>query len=327
MAYEVHLDVYDGPFDLLLQLITAQQVDLYEVRLSDIVDAFLGELARLESLDLELATEFLLIAATLIELKCRRLLPGSGDIDLDEDLSLFEARDYLLARLLECRTFSQAAAALATLEQAASLSHGRRAGPEEEFLSLEPDLLAGVTPERLAAAAAKALAPRQVTVISISHVHEDEVSVGETMERLIERLPGLGPTTLRDLLEPGATTAAFVACFLALLELYKSELVELEQLATFGELQVNWTGGVPSASAVIAEYVRAEYDGEDGEDGDGHEDDLDQDRDAAGAFDEGYLVDDTATDELDGEGRRAESAAGARAAEPLEHVAPGEGWR
>ena len=109
MAYEVHLDVYDGPFALLLQLITAQQVDLYEVSLTSIVDGFLAELARLGTLDLELTTEFLLIAATLVELKCRRLLPGSDELDLDEELSLYEARDYLLARLLECRMFSEAA--------------------------------------------------------------------------------------------------------------------------------------------------------------------------------------------------------------------------
>src|SRR5665213_1652764 len=108
MAYEVHLDVYDGPFNLLLQLISAEEVDVYAVSLSEIVDAFLVELRRLEACDLELATEFLLIAATLVELKCRRLLPGGEDLELDEDLSLFEARDYLLARLVECKTFSGA---------------------------------------------------------------------------------------------------------------------------------------------------------------------------------------------------------------------------
>ena len=145
MGYDVHLDVYDGPFDLLLRLITAEEVDLYEVKLSVIVDGFLAELARLEHPDLNVATEFLLIAATLVELKCRRLLPGVEDVDLDEELSLFEARDYLLARLVENRTFQGAAAALLATEHLASRSLPRRAGPDERFTDLEPDLLAGVT--------------------------------------------------------------------------------------------------------------------------------------------------------------------------------------
>ena len=113
MAYEVHLDVFDGPFALLLQLISAQEVEIYEVRLSDIVDGFLAEMARAEEVDLEVSTEFLLIAATLIELKCRRLLPGRDELDLEEELALYEARDYLLARLVECQTFNAAAATLA----------------------------------------------------------------------------------------------------------------------------------------------------------------------------------------------------------------------
>ncbi|HVB04781.1 MAG TPA: ScpA family protein [Acidimicrobiales bacterium] len=258
MAYEVHLDVYDGPFELLLHLITAQQVDLYEVRLSDIVDGFLAELRRLENLDLEVATEFLLIAATLVELKCRRLLPGSDDIDLDEELSLFEARDYLLARLLECRTFSEAAKALVRLEQAASESHGRRAGPEEEFAGLEPDLLAGVTADQLGRLMAGLLAPKPRAVVSDAHVHEDEVSVGETLERLVAELPGRGPTPFRALLGPNASKAVFVATFLSLLELYKRELVELEQLEHFGELTVIWRGGAEADDLV--DEVHASYD-------------------------------------------------------------------
>ena len=243
MPYEVHLEVFDGPFEVLLQLITAQQVDLYEVRLSDIVDGFLAELARLEALDLELATEFLLIAATLVELKCRRLLPGSDEMDVDEDLALFEARDYLLARLVECKTFQGAAEVLAALEQSAARSFPRRTGPDERLVVPEVDLLAGVTPEVLRAAARKALAPRPVERVALGHVHDDEVSVGATLEALCRRLPGAGRTSFAALTEDAPSTAHVVACFLALLELYKRELVELDQATTFGELSVVWCGG------------------------------------------------------------------------------------
>jgi segregation and condensation protein A len=242
MAYEVHLQVYDGPFDLLLRLITAEEVDLYEVKLADIVDGFLAELKRLERPDLNVATEFLLIAATLVELKCRRLLPGADDVDLDEELSLFEARDYLLARLVENRTFQSAAAALLSAEHAAARSLPRRAGPDERFSGLEPDLLAGITAEMLAERARAALAERPVQVVDTRHVSVDEVSVAVMLDDLVARLPQMGRTTLRNLTAELATTSAVVACFLALLELFKREMVDLDQRETFGSLEIVWTG-------------------------------------------------------------------------------------
>ena len=131
MSFQVHTDSFQGPFDLLLQLILKDDVDLYEVRLCEIVDAYLEEVARLEACDLEVSTEFLLIAATLVELKCRRLLPIDDGIDLDEELGLWEERDMLLARLLECKTFKDASAVLVGLMDSASRSVPRRVGLEE----------------------------------------------------------------------------------------------------------------------------------------------------------------------------------------------------
>ena len=241
MGYEVHLEVFDGPFDLLLQLITAQEVDLYEVRLADIVDGFIAELTRMEGVDLERTTEFLLIAATLVELKARRLLPGASELDPDEELALFEARDYLLARLVECKTFTAAAEMLASLEAATARSLARRVGPDERFEGLEADLLAGVSTADLAVAAARGLRARPVPVVQIAHVHADEASVVETLEELVVALPGLRRTSFRELCLR-RTRAEAVACFLALLELFKRNLVELDQVHSFGELLVTWTG-------------------------------------------------------------------------------------
>ena len=105
--------VYEGPFDLLLHLILAEEVDIHEVNLARIVEAYLAEIERMRQLDLDVATEFLLIAATLVELKARRLLPGRHDIDLDDELALWEERDLLLARLLECKTFKDVSSVFA----------------------------------------------------------------------------------------------------------------------------------------------------------------------------------------------------------------------
>jgi len=243
VAYKVHTDVFAGPFDLLLRLITEQRVDLYEVALADIVDGFLAEIAEMQRLDLEVATEFLVIAATLVELKCRRLLPGRDEPD-EDTLALLEERDYLLARLVECTTFSAAGAQLALAELAASRSWPRLAGLDERFEGLQPDLLAYLGPEDVRAAALRALAPRPVPHVEVDHVLVDEVTVAEVVDALCTFLPGSPPTSFRALTASLRTRMEVVVHFLGLLELYKQGLVELEQTSTFGELRVSWTGGL-----------------------------------------------------------------------------------
>ncbi len=243
MAYKVHLDVFEGPFDLLLRLITEQRVDLYEVVLADIVDAFLAEVEAMQRLDLEVATEFLVIAATLVELKCRRLLPGREDSE-DECLALLEERDYLLARLVECTTFSAAGAELALAELAASKSWPRLAGLDERFEGLQPNLLAFLSPEDVRAAALRALEPRPIPRVETDHVLVDEVTVADVVAALCARLPDCRETTFRELTATASTRMEVVVHFLGLLELYKQGLVELEQQTTFGELRVSWTGGL-----------------------------------------------------------------------------------
>src|SRR3982751_6388809 len=170
VPYEVSTPVFEGPFDLLLHLISSEQVDVYEVSLSRIVDGYLAELERMERLDLDLATEFLLIAATLIELKTKRLLPGGDDTDLDDELQLYAERDTLLARLLECKTFKDAAAELERMARSAGRSHPRTAGLEERFIDVAPDILAGVTPTDLAQALVKALTPKPSPRVDLDHV-------------------------------------------------------------------------------------------------------------------------------------------------------------
>lgn len=245
-AYEVSTPVFEGPFDLLLHLILKEQVDLYEVRLATIVDAYLAELDRLRAqasaVDLELATEFLLIAATLVELKARRLLPVPEGVDLDEELALWEERDLLLARLLECKTFKDVGAVLARLFDDASRSAPRLAGPEEPFRSLQPDLLAGVTPEQLRDAFVRASAPRPVPAVELSHVAPIRVSVADAVEELLDELPRAGVLTFRRLTGGLVERLEVIVRFLAVLELYKQGLVDLDQPETFGELTITWVG-------------------------------------------------------------------------------------
>ena len=199
MPVAVQTEVFEGPFDLLLHLILREQVDLYEVSLSAIVDAYLDELERIEDLDLDLATEFLLIAATLVELKARRLLPDDGGVDLDEELALWEERDVLLSRLLECKTFKDAAQVLRNLEADASRSHPRTAGLEERFADLAPDLLEGVTADHLRDAFLRATAPKPTPRVEMDHVAPIRLSVADAVEELVDELPRVGRIGFRAL--------------------------------------------------------------------------------------------------------------------------------
>ncbi|MHB1510507.1 MAG: segregation and condensation protein A [Acidimicrobiales bacterium] len=243
MAYEVRTQIYEGPFDVLLRLINEQRVELYEVSLSDIVDAFLAEIAGLERVDLEGATEFLLIAAILVELKSRRLLPDLESAVREEDFALLEERDYLLARLVECTTFSAAGRRLLELENRASRSYPRIAGPDERFAGLAPDLLAGVCLDDLRQAAQRALAERPKPRVEIEHVLVDEVTVAEVVQSLVHLLGRSGPVTFRELTSDARSRNEVVVHFLGVLELYKQGLVELDQVVTFGDLVVTWVGG------------------------------------------------------------------------------------
>jgi len=246
MPYEVQTAVFEGPFDLLLHLILREQVDLYEVRLSTIVDAYLVELERLETMDLEVATQFLLIAATLVELKSRRLLPGDDGVDLDDELELWAERDLLLARLLECKTFKDAALALHRLSIQAGRSYPRTAGLEPHLLDLVPDMLAGVTPADVHAAFLRATAPKPSPRVDMEHVAPIRASVTDAVEELLDELPRAGRITFRELTGSLVERLEIVVRFLAVLELYKQGLIDLEQVTSFGALTILWIGGDPA---------------------------------------------------------------------------------
>jgi len=243
MAYEVATPVYDGPFDLLLHLILKEEVDIHEVSLTRIVEAYLEEIQRMQMLDLDVATEFLLIASTLVELKTRRLLPGRDDMDLDEELALWSERDLLLARLLDCKTFKDVAAVFSQLTERASLSFPRRSGPDERFADLLPDMLDGVTPARLQRAYLRVTQPKPPTSIDLFHVAPIRASVADALMEMLETLPKLGKVTFRQITEAIYDRIEVVVRFLAILELYKQGRVSLEQSDRFGDIEVQWTAG------------------------------------------------------------------------------------
>jgi segregation and condensation protein A len=258
-AFEVRLSNFEGPFDLLLTLISKHQLDVTEVALSQVTDEFIAYIRALgSSWDLGQATEFLVVAATLLDLKAARLLP-SAEVEDEEDLALLEARDLLFARLLQYRAYKQAAAHLRERERDQSRRFPRAVALEPRFAELMPELLLTISPEQLARIAAEALRPKPPPTVSIAHVHAPRVSVREHAMILRERLARTGRSTFRALTQDCEHTVEMVARFLALLELYREGAVAFDQVAPLGELWVRWTGAVGPEEPAEDENMDEEY--------------------------------------------------------------------
>ncbi|MDQ1701227.1 MAG: segregation and condensation protein [Frankiaceae bacterium] len=251
-GFHVRLEGFEGPFDLLLGLIAKHKLDVTEVALSQVTDEFLAYIRAMGTeWDLGQVTEFLVVAATLLDLKAARLLP-SGEVEDEEDVALLEARDILFARLLQYRAYKQAAALLAAMFTEGALRYARSATLEPRFAEALPEVLLGVGPEGFARIAAQAFTPKIAPVVGTEHVHVTRVSVREHAIVIAERLRRLKATTFRALCQDCEGTLEVVARFLALLELYREGAVGFEQLTPLGELHVRWVGEhLPSGSSWI----------------------------------------------------------------------------
>lgn len=256
MGYEVKLEVFEGPLDLLLHLITRQRVDIYEVSLSTITDEYLRALESMDSVDLEAATGFLVIAATLLELKSARLLP-SRNAHEEADDRLLEERDLLLAKLVECATFREAGAYLAVALEKGSLFQSRSVPLEESFRALAPSSEIRVTTNGLLRAALRVFAPKPQVVLDTSHVHAIKASVRDAIEELASALRDRGSSDFETLCGRGRARIEVVVRFLGLLELYKAGFVDISQSDRFGSIQATWVGDDLSDEALadVEEYA------------------------------------------------------------------------
>ncbi len=241
-GFQVHLANFEGPFDLLLQLISRHKLDITEVALSRVTDEFIAHIkAAGSNWDLDQTSQFVVVAATLLDLKAARLLP-SGEVEDPEDLALLEARDLLFARLLQYRAFKAVAGYLASTLEAEDRRFARAVALEDRFARLLPEVVLHLTPEAFAALASKALAPKQVDVVSLAHLHAPAVSVREQARLIVDRLRRTGALTFRALTGDAPDQITTVARFLALLELFREGAVAFEQVAALAELTVRWTG-------------------------------------------------------------------------------------
>ncbi|MEE0570434.1 MAG: ScpA family protein [Collinsella sp.] len=255
MSYRVSTQVYSGPFDLLLQLVTRQKVDIGAISISEVAEQYLAEAERIEALDLDVASDFLLVSATLLDIKAASLVPQetpSKSVDDDEDdedleeLSALDGdalREVLIQRLIAYKQFKGAAAALGARMKAESRMHPRVAGPDPEFLGLMPDYLAGITLRGLAVICADLDGKRQTFLLEAEHVAPHRVPLDLTVASVDRFTMAHQTCTFRELLDGDATTEQLVVTFLAMLELAKRGSLTLSQDEIFGTIQINRVEG------------------------------------------------------------------------------------
>ena len=258
-GFAVKLDNFEGPFDLLLSLIAKHKLDITEVALAKVTDEFIAHIKVAgQQWDLDQTSSFLLVAATLLDLKAARLLP-SGDVEDEEDLALLEARDLLFARLMQYRAFKQVAALLDSRLAGESRRFPRAVGLEDRFATLLPEVLIGIGLDAFARLAAKAMAPKPgPPEITLTHIHAPAVSVREQAAIVVDRLRRAGTLTFRALVGDSPDKLTTVARFLSLLELFREGVVSFEQVTPLGELTVRWTG---EDDADVESLIHDEFDG------------------------------------------------------------------
>ena len=256
-GFSIHLSNFDGPFDLLLQLISRHKMDVTEVSLSMVTDEFISFIRALEASgegwELDQATEFLVVAATLLDLKAARLLP-SGDVEDEEDLALLEARDLLFARLLQYRAFKEIAATFNERIATADKSFARVVALDQSLAALLPEVLIGVGAARFAAIAERVLTPKVTPTVAIQHLHMALVSVAEESKMVVEALRHSKTLSFRNLISDADSTLVVVARFLALLDLYRQGVLRFDQVIALGELQISWTGSLEGEVEITDEF-------------------------------------------------------------------------
>lgn len=245
MSYRVRTENFEGPFDILLYLVSRQRVDIGSISISEIADQYLDEVMRLKNLDLDVASDFLLVASTLLELKAASLVPREKE-ETEEDIAELtpgEAREMLIARLIEYKKFKNAAAMLEAREVAQARLHPRPFGPDVEFTKAMPDFLRDVPLESLSFLAASAFARREIMLLESEHIAAKPIPVEVHVRALHTKIRNRKKMRFSEIVDEHTPTPIVVVSFLAILELYKRSMVTIEQQGLFGDIDITYIEG------------------------------------------------------------------------------------
>jgi len=231
----LHLDQFEGPLDVLLYLIKAQEIDIFDIPIVKITDQYLGFLEMMREENLEMTGEFLILAATLIQIKSRMLLPPEAAPDEEQEMEEEDPRLELVEKLLEYRRYREVSERLALLEEERANWFARLAKPEQEEREEEVELLE-VTLYDLTEAFRNVL--RFFTEDLVHTVEGEAFSVDEKIEYIEDRLGREGSLGWTDLFRSCGSRAELLCCFLAILELCRTGRVRAHQHHAFGEIRL-----------------------------------------------------------------------------------------
>ena len=252
MSYRVTTSAFSGPFDLLLHLVGRQKVAIGSISIAEVADQYLAEVERMSDLDLDVASDFVLVASTLLDIKAASLVPDRSvrpsrdDLDDEDDLAALspeEAREVLIARLIAYKQFRNVGASLAARMEAESRMVPRSAGPDPEFLNLMPDYLDGISLRSLAVICADIDSRRESLLLEAEHIAPHRIPIGLTVASVDRQMRARGRMSFTELLDGQDSPEAVVATFLAVLELFKRGMVAVHQSEIFGEIDIEHVEG------------------------------------------------------------------------------------
>lgn len=237
MTYQVQLPIFAGPLDLLLHLIERAEIDIYDIPIAAITEQFLSYLRTMEILNLEIAGEFLVMAATLMQIKAKMLLPRPAAEEQEEGEEEEDPRQELVDRLLAYRRVKEAAAVLRRREEESLLRYPRGGGGVDETTTPPPALAPGLSLWDLLEAFQQVLAQAEEGDLDLP-LPEEKVTVREAMVEILARLEAEGATEFERIFTGRRSRRALVVAFVALLELIRLGRVMAYQETAFGRISL-----------------------------------------------------------------------------------------
>lgn len=242
VSYSIKLDSFEGPLDLLLHLIDKAEVDIYDIPIAEIAEQYLQTIHTMQELQLEVASEFVVMAATLLAIKSKMLLPKKEETVFqplfDMDMEEVDPRDELVQRLLEYKRFKLAAEHLREMEVGRSKVFTRPPEDLTPYVRAEEPTISNVSIYDLVSALEKLVTRRQ-TKEPLTRVSRDEISIKDRMREIRQLLKsGGGMIRFSQLFQEAASRTEIVTTFLSLLELMKAKRITCVQNQLFTEILI-----------------------------------------------------------------------------------------
>lgn len=256
IAYK--LQVFEGPLDLLLHLIEKNKVDIYDIPIVTITEQYLEYVGQMQEQNMDIMSEFLVMAATLIRIKSKMLLPKEETEEVEEE----DPREELVRRLLEYKMYKYAALELKDMELDASRNLYKKPTIPEEVAAYKEDvdpvaLVDGMTLNALNDIF-KSIMRKQVDKIDpirskFGTIEKEEINIEDRMVQIREEVRGLKGINFRTLLESQPTRMNIIITFMSILELMKVGAIIIRQESTFGEIVIDSLDELEAEAAVTEE--------------------------------------------------------------------------